>query len=84
VREKEPGGNCEHCGRFRNVLFSYDDDHGAFHSKGCWIAAKLIDIGVRPPSRAQVTEQNQRRPQTIVRRKAMPSNVVRIADRRAC
>lgn len=81
VREKEPAGNCDHCGTHRRVLFSYDDDGFHFCGKSCWTTATLLRKGVRQPSRSQVTEQNQRKLRTVVRRKPALAVVMPLAGR---
>ena len=58
VREREGKGHCCHCGMFK-TLFSYADDGVIACSKACWTTYVLMQRhGVRPPTAAQVSQQN--------------------------
>lgn len=78
AREKEDPGHCQHCSKFRNTLFSYDDEGRSYCNKSCWNTDKLIRAGIRKPTRQQIRLHNQRQRESK-ERSARRLTVLRLA-----
>lgn len=62
TRESEGPGTCTYCGRTREkgAVFSYTDDGKPYCNIQCMKAYATVQLGLRPPSHSQISQQNKK------------------------